>query len=208
MASQRSSMARGIVPPSGSLPAQSPMDPDDSTARRDSPAAPESMIPAADAPPGHANHHSGAFHRTARTDMPSRIGTWPRASGGEAGAGRGAATGGIEKPGDERAGHLVDRVVALMSLGLGVEDCSRRLGMPTDLVDLAARHARAEGRLPAVPAMLPCGPGSCRPDPSSLLCAGCPLAPSSGRSVLAAAAGGALRGMRIGASRLMRGHGA
>ncbi len=102
------------------------------------------------------------------------------------------------------SGHLVDSVVALMSLGLDVPACSRRLGVPADLVDLAARHARAEGRLPAAPTILPCGPGSCRPDHSSLLCAGCPLAPPSGRSVLTAAAGGALRRLRTGLSRLMR----
>ncbi|WP_314686264.1 hypothetical protein [uncultured Bifidobacterium sp.] len=191
------------------------MGPDDSPTLRDPPTARAGMAPAADAVsavPDDRNPHARAFRRTTRAAAATTIRTRTHASGGGTGTGRvsrdEAAIGGADGSGEDRAGHLVDRVVALMSLGLDVEDCSRRLGMPADLIDLAARHARAEGRLPAPPTTLPCGPGSCRPDPSSLLCAGCPLAPSSDRGVLAATAGGALRRMRIEASRLMRGRGA
>lgn len=74
---------------------------------------------------------------------------------------------------------IVQQVVEALQHGQTVAEVSRDYGLPREFVEQIVEHARATGSLTMVKlSAQQCGTGSCNPDPSSLICAGCPLAPA------------------------------
>lgn len=75
---------------------------------------------------------------------------------------------------------VVERVVASLKGGMSVSQCAQAMRLPRDFVEQIVEHARAAGSLDVVVLDYRngCGSGACDPDPSSLVCAGCPLAPA------------------------------
>lgn len=81
---------------------------------------------------------------------------------------------------------IVQQVVTQLKAGHTVAEVAREHGLPRDFVEQIVEHARAAGSLDMVVlgADRKCGTGACNPDPSSLVCAGCPLAPAGAENRL------------------------
>lgn len=76
-------------------------------------------------------------------------------------------------------GNIVADVVADLDAGLTVRQIAANRHLPVDFVDMAITRARERGLL-QVTDLSPrsmCGETTCQPDPSSLICAGCPFRP-------------------------------
>ncbi|WP_246165680.1 hypothetical protein [Bifidobacterium canis] len=76
---------------------------------------------------------------------------------------------------------VVDKTVNALRHGQSVSEYARSSGLPRDFVEQIVEYAREQGRLDFV-SLSPnngCASGSCTPDPESLVCASCPLAPSA-----------------------------
>ena len=77
------------------------------------------------------------------------------------------------------SGDIVADVVCDLDAGLTVRQIASNRHLPVDFVDMTIARARERGLL-QVADLSPqsmCGETTCQPDPSSLICAGCPFRP-------------------------------
>ncbi|BAJ69286.1 conserved hypothetical protein [Bifidobacterium longum subsp. infantis ATCC 15697 = JCM 1222 = DSM 20088] len=86
---------------------------------------------------------------------------------------------------DEQPADIVADIAADLKTGMTVPQIADYRRLPSDFVDMAVMRAQERGLVTLMdraPRSL-CDGTACRPDPASLVCAGCPFrAPSSARS--------------------------
>lgn len=82
-----------------------------------------------------------------------------------------------------RADGVVERTIRSLESGMSVGEVARASNLPRDFIEQIAVFARERGRLDfvSVSADSGCGTGSCTPDPDSIICASCPLAPPAAK---------------------------
>ncbi|MEE1296543.1 MAG: hypothetical protein UHD09_06860 [Bifidobacterium sp.] len=91
---------------------------------------------------------------------------------------------------------VVGRVVAMLGAGRSVHECAEALGLPDAFIEQVADDARRRGLIDVIALDTGCTSGHCTPDPDSIVCAGCPLAPRGASTPLRAAWGALSRRMR------------
>ncbi len=85
--------------------------------------------------------------------------------------------GGDRRP-DRHPDDIVVCVAEDVSAGLTARQIADKRRLPVDFVDMVIDRARERGLLEMVdmgPSGHACGESMCRPDPDSLVCAGCPF---------------------------------
>ena len=90
---------------------------------------------------------------------------------------RPSASDGARRP-DHRPDDIIACVAEDVSAGLTVRQIADKRRLPVDFIDMAINRARKRGLLEMVDMESSghvCGESRCRPDPDSLVCAGCPF---------------------------------
>lgn len=86
---------------------------------------------------------------------------------------------------DEQPADIVADIAADLKTGMTVPQIADYRRLPSDFVDMAVMRAQERGLVTLMEraSRSLCDGTACRPDPASLVCAGCPFrAPSSARS--------------------------